>query len=231
MEEQACLYVLDSMDAAESLEFEERLRSDPELRRRVAELRDAAATLALASPQKEPPAELKRRVLRRIAKSETDSALDIRRPARAWIPWAVAASLAVACLFLQQDRSELRRQVAALETRDQMAQMKIAMLSSKMDNVPKAAAVACWDPEHRRGLLTVSSLPPAGSGQDYQLWVIDPDTGKPVSAGVFTVDAQGTARIHFTAEHPMPQAHQFAVSVEPKGGSEQPRGAIILASK
>src|SRR2546427_499724 len=65
-QEQASLYVLGALSAAEQQAFEAELRSNAELRGLVRELQRAASLVAASVPQVAPPAELKDKVLRRI---------------------------------------------------------------------------------------------------------------------------------------------------------------------
>lgn len=93
MEDLAALFALDLLEGKELEEFRAALGQDPELRARVAGLREAAALLAHAAPAADPPAELRRRVLGSVAAGSA--------PRSAWpafIPWALAACLAVAAV-------------------------------------------------------------------------------------------------------------------------------------
>jgi anti-sigma-K factor RskA len=77
LQDQAALYVLGSLDADETAAFEGSLRDDTELRALVRDLREAAGYVGRSLPATQPPAELKRRVLREIAlekqaRSQTD---------------------------------------------------------------------------------------------------------------------------------------------------------------
>jgi len=121
----------------------------------------------------------------------------------------------------------LRNQVAALQTRDTLSQIKIATLASMLKNAPRAMAVVAWDPTAQRGVLQTLHMPPANANQDYQLWIIDPDYQAPVSAGVF----DPTTRSNFQPLHPIAKADKFAVSLEKKGGSAEPQGPIVLVGE
>lgn len=118
----------------------------------------------------------------------------------------------------------LRSQVADLNARDALSQIKIATLASMLKNDPQALAVVAWDPGAQRGILQTLNLPHQRSNQDYQLWIIDPDYKAPVSAGVFEAGKQES----FQPLHPISKADKFAVSLEKKGGSASPQGPIVL---
>lgn len=70
-QEQASLYALGALSAAERQEFEASLRAQPELRALVRDLQNTAEALAKAVPQVTPPAELRARVLQSAGAPET----------------------------------------------------------------------------------------------------------------------------------------------------------------
>ena len=116
-----------------------------------------------------------------------------------------------------------------LRARDRVAQVKIAMLGSLLEDSPKAIAVSVWDNEKQDGVLVVQNLTPLPADKDYQLWVVDPQQKLPVDAGVFSVDAKGTVRLHFKPKSNVTAATVFAVSLEKKGGVPVAEGKMVLA--
>lgn len=124
--------------------------------------------------------------------------------------------------------AELRKSVSTLETRSSLAEMQVEALTSQLD-ASYLAAIA-WDADSQEGVLRVERLPEAQPGKDYQLWVISPDSENPISAGVFTVEADGSATVRFAPVQPVTGATSFAVSVESEGGSPTPQGPIILTN-
>jgi len=262
--EQAALYALDALPADEAAKFRALVRETPELADLVSEYEVAGALLAETLPAAEPPPELRGRILAAIApKAETPEA---PRPAANWLPWGIAAALAVAtgALWMQnqqlgdantalgdkagvlealqrnfaelrasaedKDRlaGALRDQIAELQQRNALAETQVATLTSKLD-ASYLASIA-WDNTAQEGILKVRRLPAAERGKDYQLWVIDPKNAAPVSAGVFTVAADGSATIRFAPAQPVSSATAFAVSVEKSGGSAAPSGPIVLSN-
>lgn len=267
MQEQASAYALGALDADETKAFEVSLRVDPELRALVHELRSVTEALAGTAPALEPPAAIKARLLleidhRRASGSKTVqhkplSGL-VSRPGRLWIPWAVAAAMAVLSLaFLRQGTSlrsqlaaqagrineltasaelaraesaDLRLAVAKLRESNRLASFRIALLDSLLAAAPKAIAVSVWDNDRQDGVFIVRNLKPLPSDKDYQLWIIDPKYPSPVDAGVFQVNAKGNVREDFRAKLPIQTANQFAVTIERKGGAAVPNTkAMVLA--
>lgn len=117
-----------------------------------------------------------------------------------------------------------------LKEQADLARLKIATLASMANNSPEALAVAVWDPKRQHGVLTVAKLPASGADQRYELWVID---SKPVSAGVFTVGADGRAKVEFKPVENVATAAKFAVSREKNDGARAHAspGEVIMISE
>lgn len=127
--------------------------------------------------------------------------------------------------------ADLRQQ---LQRHDDLTRFKIARLVSLAGNSSQARATVVWDPTRREGLFTIEKLPAQPDDHDYELWVIDAQKSKPVSAGVFAVDAEGDARLEFRPAQPVAAAAKFAVSLEKKGGAPAdsgPQGPVIMLSE
>jgi len=259
LEENAALYVLSALSADEARAFESEMDRLAELRKLVAELRDAADALAGDVAARTPPAELKARILAQIDREQKV----VKLPGRSsgpvmWLPWALAACLAVICGMLNHQTSALRdqlsaqanrvselnqladalraqtneltRTVAALQETNRIAGLRIAMLNSLLADSPKAVGVSLWDNERQDGVFVVQNLKPPPADKDYQLWIIDPKYKTPVDAGVFHVDSKGNVRVEFKARQPIAIASQFAVTEERKGGSPTPTvSSTVLA--
>jgi len=73
-------------------------------------------------------------------------------------------------------------------------------------------------------LFAAENLPVLPANRSYQLWTIV--GGKPVSHGVFELDANGAAQL---LGEPAPgMAEAYAVTVEPLGGVSEPTGPKVL---
>ena len=125
----------------------------------------------------------------------------------------------------------LRSQIAELQSAQRVSLMQIALLKSLLENSPDSVGVSVWDKEHQNGTFVADKLPTLADDKDYQLWILDPKYDKPVSAGVFVVDANGHARYDFTPSLPVEKSDRLAVSIERKGGSPQPEGKIVLLTQ
>src|SRR5208337_2421166 len=237
-------YVLDDLSAADAERVSSEIATDPEVRDFVLQMEDAFASVAAGLPQ-------------RIVASEHASRRGHGPVARSnivWfaIPWTLAACLAVACallslerttlhekitaagrelLVLKQQNARVENELASLQKRNALAEVKIMMLKAQVAAFESATAIVVWDKEQKNGILQLDKLPPAGPGKDYQLWVIDPKNPQPVSAGVFTVANNGPIRTSFWPHGPIESASAFAISLEKAGGAPKPEGQIILVGK
>jgi anti-sigma-K factor RskA len=260
LQEQASLYALGALDLAQTQAFEAVARDNPELAALVRELHAVTQALAGSVPALEPPASVKARLLMQIDNQVRSHAASSRRrvPAISWLPWAVAATLAVVAFgsfwqstslrstvsvqarriqelgmsleVAQSESGHLRLTVAKLRESNRIAAVRIALLNSLVAADPKTVAVSVWDNDRQDGVFIVRNLKPAPTDKDYQLWIIDPKYPSPVDAGVFQVDANGNVRQEFHAHSPIELASQFAVTIEKKGGAAVPNTkAMILA--
>lgn len=226
-EEMAALYALDLLEADVTADFEAACRRDPALTEMVDELRNCAALLAYQVPPCAPPAGLWERIATEISDSKKTISIPTP-PAQAklvfphWVPWALAAVLAICCgvLFLERQ-----------EAPGFPAELSVAVLSATGDAPTAEEAVVVWDPATQTGRLDLARMPRLESDRDYQLWVIDPRYADPVDGGVFAISGDGTAHWVFHPKAQIAGAPKFAISIEPEGGSVKAQGPIIMASR
>lgn len=83
------------------------------------------------------------------------------------------------------------------------------------DNAKEAFASVYWNQTSQELYLDIRNLKELAQNEQYQLWAIV--DGKPVDAGVFDWNADGLVRMKNMA-----QSVAFAVTIEPRGGSENP---------
>ena len=133
---------------------------------------------------------------------------------------------------LARDKKTLEEALQVLQIAgiDRFNNAKIAIMQPTPDGPLGTIGAAVWLAQDQRGLIALEKLPPVTNpaAQSYQLWLIDPNSPSPVSAGVFLPDASGTVRFPFTAAS-VRTVERFAVSIEPKGGAPRPTGKIVLA--
>jgi anti-sigma-K factor RskA len=133
-EELASLYAFDLLAGAERIQFEKELARDPALQALVASLREAASAVAHTAPAVRPPARLKDRVLASIEAREQPIAAstdNVIRPDPAvfrigqLIPWAAAAALVVATVWLGQRYVAVRTEADGLKQAQTLATLAL----------------------------------------------------------------------------------------------------------
>jgi anti-sigma-K factor RskA len=229
LQDQAALYALGALNPEETAAFEAALRGNMELRALVRELREALADLARNVPPQEPPAELKRRVLREIAlEKQADSPARRDAPSFNWLPWAIAALFLGFCGLLAFDRARLQRELADARASDPLAQAMLVSLVSPTGDHPDARANVAWQPDRQSGVITINNMPPAGEGHDYQLWAVDANHPDPINAGIIHIEADGATRVRFKPDKDASQIKAFAISLERTGGVPKREGPIVM---
>ena len=226
-QDQAALYALGLLDSDEDAAFESELRANAELRDLVRELREAAGDLALTAPSLLPPASLKQRIMGEVA-LETKRVVRMRSRSFGWVPWAIAAALAVFCGLLALDRVRLERQLAETRAADPLMQTTFYTLAPSAPAPADAKATVAWQPGRQSGVIRISNLPAPQSGKDYQLWAVDAEHKDPISAGVVRVDKNGVAQIRFKPVEKAEHVKAFAISLEREGGVPKKEGPILL---
>jgi anti-sigma-K factor RskA len=230
-QDQAVQFVLGELDVGASAAFERRLATDAELRQLTYELYETVAKVSTGLGDLEPPPQMISAILRK------PSAEAPARPAQGkiiwaqFLPWALAAALAIVCAVLTFRTTTAEQRIADLEHRNLLSQIRIATLQSKLAEYAQTRAVVVWDPQLQRGVAKFSNMPGPGAGRDYQLWVLDPAQPAPVSAGLVRVNNNEVARTDFRPAKSVGSGVKFALSNEPSGGSETPRGEIVFVGE
>ena len=233
-------YALGALEGEERAELDTHLaRGCPVCTAEVERARWLVAQLGYLAPEKEPPASLRRRLLKAARGTEFPER-------RGWIPawaWAVVAALILLTVFsirqtrkLQGELAELeaktralRSQTQALEADRQLYQQALAVLSATgTREVALKATGKTALPEVRAywnaalGLvLSGQQIPSPAAGRTFQLWVV-PKKGNPISAGVFRPNPAGGVLLVSVPEAQISAAKALAISVEPAPGSPQP---------
>ena len=254
--EMAAAYALGALEGEERSQFEAHLREG--CRECETTLRDHAETLAALAadlPPVAPSPSVKAELLARI-EAEPQPAAEprptrlIELPRRRWTPrrlaWASAMAAAVLLVVgylglrvntLTRQLEEQARQMDAIRSQMVTQRELLALLRSPETHVVSlagqkpspAAAGRMWWHKDTGGLFVASGLPAAPPGKTYQLWAIA--GGKPVSAGVFDVDSNGSGGLQVKPIPGVQHVDVFAVTLEPAGGLPQHSGEIYLASK
>lgn len=261
-------YALGALAGNDLLRFETYLATASKQEREIlGELTATASLLPLALERKSPPPGVKQALMQKVnISAHADKAVRQRTETlaqqtstqtRNWIPWGIAASLAMVAVFslfviklmgtieqqnkrlvvVETEKQELQTRLVALRDELTRREEQLKVLSAKhihmtnMDGL-KGYAIAygkiIWDPEKRIAILQVSNLPAVPTNKDYQLWVIKDK--KPISAGVFAVNdtESNFFKIENLAVTNPKEIAAFAVTLEPKGGVPQPTGDMYM---
>jgi anti-sigma-K factor RskA len=212
----------------------------------------AASTLPESVSPLEPAPETKQALMRRVATDERARSSMQSQPSRRVNRWesffrnfslaaAALAILWVVVLNIQVVR--MRNEIASLNNAlaaqsnslNQIIQnlpqnnpSETITISLKGTNAqPKAQGQLIADPTSQSAVLVVTGLPPLEPGKTYQVWLI---ANAPVSAGLLTTDANGQGVLIITSTESIGSFKSLGISVEPKGGSPQPTGDIVVLS-
>lgn len=127
--------------------------------------------------------------------------------------------------LLTQRTEKLSAEMAALSAHDTRT---IAL--SGQEIAPSASAKVFLEPNRRRAIVFFHALPANPTDKSYQLWIIRADQPKPMSAGVFDITASGNASIVIENLPVATEIKGLAVTLEPKGGVEQPTNAAFYVA-
>ena len=163
-------------------------------------------------------------------------------------PWYLYASIIVGILliialiiFVNQlvgTAGSQEKKITELQSEVQKGQEAVGILQAeRLEMLPLVSAIPgaamygriLWDPEKRNSLLQTSNLPAEPDGKQYQLWILKEK--KQYSVGLFDVTTEKSSTLTMMA---LPvgdtkEIEGFSVTLEPKGGSSQLTGTILLS--
>lgn len=216
-------YAIGALSADAAREIEAHLATCAGCSAEAAAYADAATALPLSVPSLQPPASLRRRVLGEVAATPAS----MRRTSSVW-QFAAAAAAVVAMALLGWN---LWLQFGS-DTGDGAEDQLLALMRQDdtsftiMQGGDEAWAVYAWEPQPRQGHLFAQNLADLPEGMAYEFWYMT-DEG-PVSGGTFE---PGSGSYTHTATQPERDAGRpsgYAVSIEPKDGSGEPEGEMVL---
>jgi Anti-sigma-K factor rskA len=149
---------------------------------------------------------------------------------------AARAALSDRITSLEHDVVEAQKQAASLRQQLEVngEAMRAALASDSriihlgpLGAVPDASAVLSESVSKGEAVLLVNGLPPAPTGEIYELWWIGPH-GEATKAAAFHLDPHGAAIA--TATTPPAAAHVVAeeVTLQPSQGADKPGGTIYF---
>jgi anti-sigma-K factor RskA len=229
-------YALGALPDDERATVEAYLALYPEHQAEIDDMVGVAGLLALAPPEQEPPADLRRRLMQ-VVESESVQPRAARRRTSSWfgrmgdfrnLALGAAALLVVGLLswnvLLQEDVQDLRGQVEASRTADQAQETReIELGGSWAEQGARAEVTALKDD---RAILVVEDMPSMPDDRTGQVWVIRDE--KPEPSGLLEPSGNMAATAITTN---LRGADAIAVTVEPAGGSDAPTSDPVLVQE
>jgi hypothetical protein len=231
------LYAMGAAGEPEKSEIREHLNRECEVcMAGMKRARSITAVLGGTAPAAAPSPKLRRRILASIGVEE-------RR--FGWTPFLAAAAALSLCAAIYFGGREREFAEMAARLRDQLGRQNLELTrlneAFAIVNGPDTTMTSfgAGQPQPPKGrvfvnpsqgvLLVASNLPPAPSGKIYEMWVI-PKGGKPVRAGEFQSQSDGTAiHIHRGAVD-VSATGAVAVTMENEGGADQPTLPILAVA-
>lgn len=230
-------YVLGALPNDERATVEAYLALHPERQAEIDELAGVTGLLALAPPEFEPSADLRRRVMDAVEAESARPRAARRRPTASWldrfaglrnVALGAAAVLVVGLLswnvLLQEDVRDLRGQVEEARTADQAQETREIELGGAWAEQGARAEVTALKDD--RAILVVEDMPSMPEGRTGQVWVINDE--KPEPSGLLEPSGNMAATAITT---PLDDADAIAVTVEPAGGSDKPTSDPVLVQE
>ena len=252
IEELLPFYALDALTDEERELVEAYLAKHPEARAQLEEMSRATSAVPQSISPVKPSPRTKEALMRRVAADERARSSMQGQPSRRVnrfesffrtfslaaaalaIIWVVVLNIRV--VRLQNEIAALNHTLAVqsnslnqiIQNLPQNNPSKTITVSLKGTNAqPKAQGQLIADPTSDSAVLVVTGLPPLEPGKTYQVWLI---ADAPVSAGLLTTDANGQGVLIITSTESIGSFKSLGISVEPKGGSPQPTGDIVVLS-
>lgn len=217
------LYALDSVDDFERRRVDRLLASDPAAQRTVDEFHEVVAAFSADIP---PPAHVREQVLAALKTAPVNDLSPRRSPnqrVRRWRGLAVAAAVVIGIavpttVAVQSRMTQHQVQAEADRLSTMLADPDAKLLTAAIpDGGDVTVLVSGTD-----ALLSATGLGALDDTQDYQLWQIADDAI--TSAGLLS-PRDGAVSQQLRVEAGV----TLAVTVEPRGGSEQPTTEPIVA--
>ena len=226
-------YVLNALDPAEAAQVEAHLRVCSGCQEELEGYQRIAGDLALAVTLRQPPLELRERILQKskgstAAQMEEKSITSGLSGLKNWFnrlapAWGVVSLALVIVLVVS---NILQRQ--QLQQAHMIGEFRvIAMLST--DNAPEASGVLVISGDGMDGTLVVENLPGLAETYQYQLWLIR--DGQRTSGGVFSLEDNGYGYLVVTSPTSLLTYDSFGVTIEPYGGSPGPTGDKVMGGE
>jgi anti-sigma-K factor RskA len=253
IEELLPFYALDALTDEERELVEVYFAEHPEAREQTKELFSAASALPYGVPRVEPPPRSKKELMRRVAADvrarSSARNVPIRPPVMRGenilrtFTLGIATLAVIWVMILNGQVASLRNDISALNNALVAQANSLQQINQKLSQVPPSPVITVslkgtdvqpqaqgeliTNPSSQLAVLVITGLAPLEPGKTYQVWLI---RDVPVSAGLLTVDANGQGVLVVTSKEAIGSFNSLGISIEPKQGSQQPTGDIVVLS-
>lgn len=212
---QAAAFATGSLSDEERATVLEHLEGCPEAHEEFAHARAATFMIARAAPEREPPPELRDRILAtaRAESREGGQPVPISDRRRTLLRWAGAAAAVLVLLAVGFAAGTALRSDSPPD------------LAVRVYNAESGAWLEL-EADENAAQITLGGLPTLEASAAYQLWVIR--DGSPQSLAVFEANSDGPWQTSVSAQ--LEAGETLAVTIGPSGGGAAPVGEPVLSS-
>ena len=231
-------YALNALEPDENRQVQAHLESCDLCRQAVSDYQAISDELIFAQPAVQPPARIRAKLLAQTAPKPQRRGMLGRSRTKPFrlIPVTALVVILILVVFnigLLYSTNQLLASQEELTRQNQVNQTAFALLTYPESQVAiiddgEIYGTLVYDPDGQVAILSVWGLESLPAGQDYQVWLIEPDQTR-ISGGVFQSSDQ-SEYVTFIIESPNP-LENFAgigVTIEPEGGSPGPTGPRIF---
>ena len=227
----AAEYALGTMPGRARQRFEAMLKTNPQLRTRVAEWEVRLTPMASSVAELAPP----KRVWRAIQKRVFGNLTTNQELGSSWWSslgfWRAATGFATVTLFVLGLLVLAPADFGPVEFDPAADSMMVVVMEDTQTQA--AAMTVSWEPggESRHRMLRLRVIGHAEMDPDtaWELWMLPGDDSTPVSLGLITTHELQVLRIPEPLAQPLDAAWGLGMTVEPKGGSPsgRPTGPML----
>ncbi len=240
------LYVMSALSPLEMKEVEQMAASHPEVAEEISRVQETLNEYA-GTHARNPRPSLRAEIMKAVENSsnvKTGKVIEMSSPARGTFRLLVAACLFIMLVsgatiytlysrwkdaenkyaLLLDEKNVLAQNYDMVKNSYDKASTDMAVMRSEdakmitlmaTDSSKRYMARVYWNHQTHLAFIDVLSLPVPVAGKQYQLWALA--GGKPIDAGVFTMDTTGMHQMKAIMD-----ADAWAVTLEPEGGSVSP---------
>jgi anti-sigma-K factor RskA len=229
-------YIIGALEPSEAEALSAHLEGCALCREEQARLEQTLGLIGTAVPSIDPPADLRARLLDQLDESDRHVVVPPIElaPAHGIFSRARAFGLAAAAVLLagiliwsivllhnvRATRGDLNAANQHQSTNTEILADVSRTIPLVADGAPDAYGNLYIGSESNEAVLVVDDLPPTPANRTYQVWLVNGSSR--VSAGLFSVDDEGSAMVTIRAPQPLSAYQSLGITSEPG-----PRGSLV----